>query len=88
MAVMIGSHEVSDYDKWLGAMQGAAPADGRQSLKIFRTPDSQRIVVMETFDTMENAEKHLAFLENPENRPMGESIGVVFPITVWIVEEI
>ncbi len=88
MAIMIGSHEVSDYDKWVAAMKDAAPAEGRQELKIYRTIDGRRVVTNETFDTLENAEKHLAFLENPENQPIGESIGVIFPITVWIVEEV
>ena len=91
MVTVIVQHEVSDYDKWLAAMNsdnpGTAP-EGLQERKLYRTPEGSGVVVVDTFDTLENAEKLRAFLENPENRPMGESLGVVFPITFWIVEEI
>lgn len=90
MAILFASHEVSDYDKWIGVMKGddGPPMEGLQSMNIYRTMDSSRAVVAQTFDTVENAEKHRAFLENPENQAMGEAVGVIFPITMWIVEEV
>lgn len=89
MAILFGSHEVSDLNKFMAAIkEGGPPAEGEQGEKVYRTIDGSRVVVAVTFDTVENAEKHRAVLESPEMRPMAESIGIVYPMTIWIVEEV
>lgn len=87
MPIMFVSHEVSDYDKWKNALDQSPAINGLQEMKIYRSTSGHRVVVSHIFDTMANADKHREFLENPENRHIAEELGVIYPITNWIVEE-
>ena len=92
MFTMFGSHDVSDYDKWKSFFdQGISQATdnhGIQETKIYRTSDGNRVVVTHTFNTKEDVDKHLAMMGDPDGQKVAEQNGVVFPVTIWITEEV
>ncbi len=94
MVMLIGSHEVSDFDTWKrGADEMGDEFNQQMGIVdevIYRTMDGNRVVVVNTFDTRENAEKFKAMLESPdeETRAMMEQGGIKFPVTVWIAEKV
>lgn len=92
MITLFVSHEVSDYKKWksffgMGISQ-ATENHGIQETKVYRTVDGSRVVVTHTFKTMEDVEKHLAMMADPEGQEMAKQNGVVFPVTMWTAEEV
>ena len=92
MITMFGSHEVSDYEKWQTifgkVMSQVAEQHGIQETKVYRTADSSRVVVTHTFSSREDAEKHLALMEDPDAQAMAVQNGSKLPLTVWLVEEV
>lgn len=92
MITMFGSHEVTDYEKWKAFFdQGISQAEdnhGIQETKVYRTGDSSRVVVTHTFTKMADVEKHLAMMGDPAGHEMAKQSGVVFPVTIWVTEEV
>ena len=94
MVMLIGSHEVADFDTWKSGSDEMGDEFNQQmgivDETIYRTMDGNRVVVVNKFDTLENAEKFKAMLESPddETRAMMEQAGIKFPVTVWIAEKV
>lgn len=93
MVTLIGSHEVEDFDAWKSGSDELGDEWSQQmgivDEVVYRTMDGNRVVVVNTFDTLENAKKFQAMLESPddETRAMMEQSGIKFPVTVWIAEK-
>lgn len=92
MITLFASHEVSDYDKWKALfgsqMNLISEKHGIQDTKVYRTLDSNRVIGTHTFNTLEDAQKHLAMMEAPEGQAMAEQNGVVLPAIIWLVEDV
>ena len=92
MITLFASHEVSDYEKWKSLfssqMSLIAEKHGIQETKVYRAVDSNRVVGSHTFNTLEDAKKHLAMMEDPKGQEMAAQNGVVLPAVIWLVEEI
>ncbi|NKQ36010.1 MAG: hypothetical protein HF973_10405 [Chloroflexi bacterium] len=69
-------------------MSQAVGENGIQETKAYRTVDGSRVVVTHTFNSMEDVEKHLAMMADPEGQEMAKQNGVVFPVTMWVAEEV
>lgn len=92
MITLFGSHEVSDYEKWVALFTSGesqiAEQHGIEETKVYRTTDGERVVVTHTFKNKEGVEKHLAMMNDPEGQAMAAQHGVVFPVTLWVTEEV
>jgi hypothetical protein len=94
MVTLIGSHEVADFEAWKSGSDNLGDEWNAQmgilDEVVYRTMDGNRVVVVNTFDTLENAEKFKVMLESPddETRAMMEQGGIKFPVTVWIAEKV
>lgn len=92
MITLFGSHDVSDYEKWksfFDTFTGQSEVErGIQETKVYRTVDGSRVVVTHTFNNMEDVDKHLAMMTDPEGQEMAKQNGVVFPVTMWTTEEV
>jgi hypothetical protein len=89
---LFGSHDLSDYEKWKSFFDtfiGQAEVDNAiQETKVYRTVDGGRVVVKHTFNSMEDVDKHLAMMADPEGQELAKQNGVVFPVTMWAAEEV
>lgn len=91
MITIFGHHGVTDYDTWKKFFD-AIPEEHYAKYKIvgtnvYRTPDGSAVIVMHTFNTLEDAQTHKQMMESAPPASY-EEIGIIPPLTYWIAEEV
>jgi hypothetical protein len=93
MVMLVGKHSVKDFEAWKkAAMANMSSADRNKEFGIldsamYRTLDGG-VLVTHKFNDVEAAKKYKAAMESAEMRAQLEPIGVVYPMTIWIAEEL
>lgn len=54
--------------------------------KIYRVVGENRVSIVNTYNTLEDAQAHKAVLESPELAEQMKPFGIQFPMTLWIAE--
>jgi len=70
------SHSQEQLDAW-----------GVVGQTIFRAADSNRVMIISTYETLEKAQQHKAEIESPEVEARMKQMGVQLPMDLWIAEE-
>ena len=53
---------------------------------IYRVVGDNRVAIVNTYNTLEDAQRHKAILETPELETLMKPFGVEFPMTLWTAE--
>ena len=71
------SHTKEQLDGW-----------GVVEQSFFRAVDGNRIMIVGTYKTLEEAQKHKAEIESPEVEAQMKQMGVQLPMDLWITEQV
>ena len=92
MITIFGQHAVTDYEAWKRFLD-AAPREhydrfGIVGESVYRTVDGSAVIVMHTFNNLEDAQKHKNMMESADGKAMIEQNGGKLPLTYWMAEEV
>jgi signal recognition particle GTPase len=94
MVTMFARHAVTDYEAWIsGAKESNKNTErnaqaGIIASKVYRTADGSGVIVMHTFNNVEQAQKYEKMMQSPEGHAMVEKMGGKLPITIWLAKEV
>jgi len=94
MITMIVHHAVTDYEAWIiGAKEAMVNTErsaqhGIVGSKVYRTADGSGVIVIHTFNNVEDAQAYENVMQSPESHAMIEKMGVKLPITIWLAKEV
>lgn len=91
MRSLISSFTVADFEAFKKMIESNAKEElealGIVEQSLYHVADEDRVILVNTYNTLENAQKHKAFLESPEFQAGFAHMGVTSPITLWMAEE-
>jgi hypothetical protein len=94
MVTMIAHHAVTDYEAWISGAKEVNKNTERNAQagiiasKVYRTADGSGVIVMHTFNNVEQAQKYEKMMQSPEGHAMVEKMGGKLPITIWLAKEV
>lgn len=93
MFLLIGTHEIADFEAWKRGSDATSETSfydewGVLDETVYRTVEGDRLIVINKFNTREEAEKFKALLESPQTQQKLMQNGAKMPLTVWIAEEV
>lgn len=95
MITMMAHHAVTDYQAWISgakqAMRDNTERSAQYSIvgsKVYGTADGSGVIVVHTFNNVEDARTYENVMQSPEGHAMIEKMGAKLPLTIWLAEEV
>lgn len=90
MITLFGSLTVTDFEAFKTATESYTKeqlkARGVVEQTLYRVIGEDRAVIVNTYNTLEDAQKDKAIIEAPEVEAHMAQIGAYFPLTLWMAE--
>lgn len=91
MFTLFGFITLTEVETFLNDVKASATKEhfeerGIVDQSIYRMVGENRVAIVNTYNTLEDAQRHKAILETPELETLMKPFGVEFPMSLWIAE--
>ena len=91
MFTLFGFITLTEVEAFLRSAKESATKEHFEDMRIveqniYRLVGENRVAIVNTYNTLEDAQRHKAILETPELEALMKPFGFEFPMTLWIAE--